>query len=148
MLLRSRMRAAGECDLRERGALAVCDNTDDNRASECAMRGAVESCRMRVLPERDDDDLSRIPVRDRDTVAAAREDGEYGSDAGVRHERRRDTGVGSSVDERNAGKLQPCKSDDSDKCNVWSDVDIRIPGSVLWRTSKSNGDDDVHGRSQ
>ena len=58
------MRAAGECDLLDSSALAVCDNTDDtgNGVSERAMRGAVEPSRMRVLPEREYDDLSRIPV--------------------------------------------------------------------------------------
>ena len=40
----------------------VCDDADDNRSSERVVRGAVEPAGMRVLPERDDDDLSGIHV--------------------------------------------------------------------------------------
>ena len=103
MLLRSRMRAASEPDMPDDIAWDVRDDTDDDRSSERVVRGAVESAWMRVLPERDDDDLSRIHVRDRYTVAATREDGDDGSDIGVRHERRRDTGSDDRVDAGNAG---------------------------------------------
>jgi hypothetical protein len=56
------MRAAGEPAVFECGARNVCDDADDDGSSERVVRGAVESAGMRVLPERDDDDLSRIHV--------------------------------------------------------------------------------------
>ena len=92
------MFAACEPDMPDGSARDVCDDADDDGFGKCVVRGAVESGWMRVLPERDDDDLSRIHVRDRDTVAAGREDGEYGSGIGMRHERRRDTGSDDRVD--------------------------------------------------
>ena len=96
------MRAAGEPAMPDGSAWDVCDDADDNGSSERVVRGAVESAGVRVLPERDDDDLSRIHVRDRDTVAATREDSIDGSGAGMRHERRRSSGSDDRVDERDA----------------------------------------------
>src|SRR5215510_12463644 len=139
MLLRSRMRAAGEPAMYERSA-------DDNWSSERVVRGAVEPAGMRVLPERDDDDLSRIHVRDRYTVAATREDSIDGSDVGMRHERRRDSRGDDRVDERDTGELQSGESDDTGECVVRADIDVSIPGDVLWRAVDDNHHDDVLGR--
>src|SRR5215470_17067278 len=120
MLLRSRMRAAGEPAMPDGSAGDVCDDADDDWISERVVRSAVESAGMRVLPERGDDSLFRIHVGDRYTVAAQREDGDDGSCTGVRYKRRRDTGSGNRVDASDAGELQPGKSDDTGECDVWA----------------------------
>src|ERR1700675_3632583 len=95
-----------------------------------AVRGAVESGWMWILPERSNDHLPGVPDGDRDTATTARKDGDDGSDAVVRHERRRDSGSGDSADERDAGQLQPDKGDDPCAGEPARD---RIPGCVLWR---------------
>src|SRR5262249_47199203 len=149
MLLRSRMRAAGEPAMPDGSAGDVCDDADDNWSSERVVRGAVELAGMRVLPERDDDDLSRIHVRDRYTVAATREDSIDGSNVGMRHERRRDSRGDDRVDERDTGELQSGESDDTGECVVRADIDVSIPGDVLRRAVDDNHHDDVlSGRQQ
>src|SRR5262249_18660447 len=148
MLLRSRMRAAGEPAMHECAARDICDDADDNGSSERVVRGAVELAGMRVLPERDDDDLSRIHVRDRYTVAAAREDSIDGSDVGMRHERRRDSRGDDRVDERDTGELQSGESDDTGECVVRADVDVSIPGDVLRRAVAGNNHHDLIGRGE
>src|SRR5215471_16938619 len=124
MLLRSRVRAASESAMPDSSTRDVRDDTDDDGSSECVVRGAVESGWMWILPERDDDDLSRVHVGDGSTVAEARKDGEHGSDVGVRHERRRDSRIGYCVDGSDAGELQPGESDDTSECVVWDDIDV------------------------
>ena len=83
MLLRSWVRTTGEPTMPKYCAWSGRDNAVDNRISERVMRGAVESGGLRVLSERDDHNLSRVRVGNRNTVAAAREDGDNNSDAGV-----------------------------------------------------------------
>src|SRR5215831_14620503 len=148
MLPRGRVRATGEPDMPDGIAGDICDDADDDGNSERAVRGAVESAWLRVLPERDDDDLSRILVRDGSTVAETREDCNDGSVIVVRHERRCDTRVDDRVDKRDAGELQSGKSDDTSECVVWTDIDVRIPGDVLRRACVGSVDDDVHYRRQ
>jgi len=146
MLLRIIM--PNESDMPDGIAGDICDDADDDGNSERVVRGAVESAWLRVLPERDDDDLSRILVRDGSTAAETREDCNDGSVIVVRHERRWDTRVDDRVDERDACELQSGKSDDTSECVVWTDIDVRIPGDVLRRACVGSVDDDVHVRGQ
>ena len=56
------MRSACEPAMPDGIAGNLCNDADDDRGSERVVRGAVEPAGMRVLPERDDDDLSRIHI--------------------------------------------------------------------------------------
>jgi hypothetical protein len=71
MLLRSRMLSAGEPLLSGGSTWYVRDDTVDLRDCKCVVRSAVKFSWMRILPERDDDDLSGVRVSDGNTVAAA-----------------------------------------------------------------------------
>src|SRR5262245_27200573 len=143
------MRAARESALPGSDAESVCGDSDDVRPGELAVRSAVEHRRLRLLPERSDDDLSGLRGGDRRTAAAAWQDCNDGGDAGVRHERRRNSGVGGGADECDTSELQPGTSNDSGVTDVWNDVIERIPSSVLRRSRYGDGDDDVHrGRQQ
>src|SRR6185295_4519572 len=104
----------------------VCDDAWDDRASQRAVRGAIEPGRMRILPERDHDDMSRIPRGDRDTDPESRKDSDDGSDLVVRHERRRDSGDDRGIGERDASKLQPGESDHTCVSIVPANVIVRI----------------------
>ena len=74
---------AAEPDMPDRGTGNVCSDADDDWHSERAVRSAVEPGGLRILPERSNDDLSGIHVRDRNPAAESRKDGEHGGDAGV-----------------------------------------------------------------
>ena len=75
--------AAGEPDLPDGGTGNVCDDADDEWSSERAVRSAVEPGGLRILPERSNEYLSGIHVRDRYPATETREDGDHGSNAGV-----------------------------------------------------------------
>src|SRR5262245_36543988 len=113
------MRAARESALPDRGAESVCGDSDDVRLGELAVRSAVEPRRLWLLPERSDDDLSGLWGGDGSTAAATRQDSIDGGDARVRHERRRNSGVGGGVDECHTCELQPGTSNDSGVSDVW-----------------------------
>ena len=66
------------------GGRAVCDDTGvRDRPCGFDMCGAVTNSRVRILPERSDDDLSGLRGGDRSTAAEARKDGDDGSDVVV-----------------------------------------------------------------
>jgi len=83
MSVRSGMCATCESDMHDSSDGNVCDDADDDGVGERAVRGAAEPGRMRIPPERDDDNLSGIPDGDGDTATTTRKDSDNGSDAGV-----------------------------------------------------------------
>src|SRR5438552_67331 len=144
MLPWSKLRVPGESVLRCNRAGDVCDDPDYDRAGECAVRGAVEHSRVRVLPERSNDRMPGLCGRHRNTAAETRQDGDNGGVAVVRHERRRDTGCDDRAWKRNASELQPDNGSGEHVGVVWYDKFERGRGSMLGRTGSDKGDDDVH----
>lgn len=139
------MRAACESVVPGGGARSVCEHTDDDRVGKRAVRGATEPGRVRVLPERDDGNLSGVHDRDGSAAAEERKDGDNGSDTSVRHGRKRRGGRDDSVGKRDTGKLQPGEDDVGTAGEQARDS---VPGCVLRRECDSHYYDDVHGRRQ
>lgn len=139
----NRVRAASESDMSAGSIRAVCNNAERRDGSGgCVVRGAVEPVGMWILPERDDGDLSRVHDGDGNSAAEGRKDSDDGSDADVRHERRRSSGSDDRVGERNTGELQPGERDVG---AVGEQTGDGIPGCVLRRPSDGDNNDDVHG---
>jgi hypothetical protein len=114
------------------------------------MFSAVEHTRVWILPERNDGDLRRSD-RDGSAVAESRKDGGDGSGIDVRRGRKRNAGIGDSVDERDADQLQPGERNDKPARSergsepAWE----RIPGDVLWRAGVVDCNDELQcGRQQ
>ena len=141
----SRLRAASESIVSGGGARSVCDHADDDGVGKRAVRGATEPGRVRVLPERDDGNLSGLHDGDRSTAAEERKDGDNGSDTSVRHGRKRRGGRDDSVGKRDTGKLQPGEDDVG---TAGEQARNSVPGCVLRRECGNHDNDDVHGRGQ
>jgi hypothetical protein len=94
--------------------------------------------------------MRRLHRRDRIAVAETRKECINGSDIDVRHGRQRSGRCSDSVDECDAGQLQPVESDDkSTGSKSGSEPDRKwIPVNVLWRDREFVGDDDIHSRRQ